>query len=93
MIECLAELVAEEGVVREPIPDAATGEPVVAMFLVPFHRAEISLAGQLRALARTDADRLPGFAARGLGPGVGLVAPPHRHRVGAASRKPRCGWR
>ena|GEM_PF-7114813 len=62
MIDCLAELVAEEGVVREPIPDAATGEPVVAAFLVPFHRAEISLAGQLRALARTDADRLPGFA-------------------------------
>ena len=38
--------------VREPIPDPATGEPVVAVFLVPFHRAEISLAGQLRALAR-----------------------------------------
>jgi len=62
VIDCLAELVAEEGVVREPIPDAATGEPVVAVFLVPFHRAEIALAGQLRALARTGADRLPGFA-------------------------------
>ena len=62
VIDCLAELVAEQGVVREPIPDPATGEPVVAVFLVPFHRAEISLAGQLRALARTEADRLPGFA-------------------------------
>jgi exodeoxyribonuclease V alpha subunit len=30
--------------------------------LVPFHRAEISLAGQLRALAGSGADRLPGFA-------------------------------
>ena len=62
VIDCLAELVAEQGVVRETIPDPATGEPVVAVFLVPFHRAEISLAGQLRALARTEADRLPGFA-------------------------------
>jgi len=62
VIDCLAELVGEEGVVREQVPDAATGETLMAVFLVPFHRAEISLAGQLRALARTDADRLPGFA-------------------------------
>jgi exodeoxyribonuclease V alpha subunit len=53
VIDCLADLVTEEGVVREQIPAAATGEPVVAVFLVPFHRAEISLAGQLRTLART----------------------------------------
>jgi len=62
VIDCLAELVAQQGVVRESIPDESTGEPVVAVFLVPFHRAEIALAGQLRALARTDADRLPAFA-------------------------------
>jgi exodeoxyribonuclease V alpha subunit len=61
IIDCLADLVAEQGVVRETIPDPATGEPVVAVFLVPFHRAEISLAGQLRALATTEGDRLPGF--------------------------------
>ena len=61
VIDCLADLVTEQGVVREPIPDAGSGEPIVAVFLVPFHRAEISLAGQLRALARTEKDRLPGF--------------------------------
>jgi len=62
VIDCLADLVTEQGVVRESIPDADTGERVVAVFLVPFHRAEISLAGQLRALAGSGADRLPGFA-------------------------------
>ena len=63
VIECLAELVTEEGVVREQIPDAATGEPTAAIFLVPFHRAEISLASQLLRLSRTDTDRMPAFAA------------------------------
>jgi len=63
VIECLADLVTEEGVVREQIPDEATGEPTVGIFLVPFHRAEISLAGQLLTLSRTGADRLPAFAA------------------------------
>ncbi|GGP83294.1 ATP-dependent RecD-like DNA helicase [Saccharothrix coeruleofusca] len=56
VIECLAELVAEEGVVRELLPD---GEP--AIYLVPFHRAEISLANQLRSLLGTDAERMPAF--------------------------------
>ena len=60
VIDCLAELVAEEGVVREQIP--GEDEPVVAIYLVPFHRAEISLAGQLRSLLNTDADRMPAFA-------------------------------
>ncbi|MGH3780053.1 MAG: SF1B family DNA helicase RecD2 [Pseudonocardiaceae bacterium] len=60
VIDCLAELVAEEGVVREQIPDA--GQPVAAIYLVPFHRAEISLAGQLLGLLRTSADRMPDFA-------------------------------
>ena len=93
VIDCLAELVAEQGVVRELMPDPATGEPVVAVFLVPFHRAEISLAGQLRALAGSDADRMPAFAGRGLGAGVGLAAPADRHRAGRRSRRPRSGWR
>src|SRR5664280_441135 len=62
VIDCLADLVTTDGVVRELIPDPAVGESVVAVFLVPFHRAEISLAGQLGTLARTGADRLPAFA-------------------------------
>src|SRR5450755_3155586 len=38
---CLNELVAEEGVVREPLPagDAADAGTVAAVYLVPFHRA------------------------------------------------------
>src|SRR5664279_5422907 len=62
VIDCLADLVTTDGVVRELIPDPAAGEPTAAVFLVPFHRAEISLAGQLGTLARTGADRLPAFA-------------------------------
>ncbi|MEU5696420.1 ATP-dependent RecD-like DNA helicase [Actinosynnema sp. NPDC020468] len=56
VIDCLAELVAEEGVVREVLPD---GEP--AIYLNAFHRAEISLAGQLLRLLRADVDRMPAF--------------------------------
>ncbi|WP_370146372.1 ATP-dependent RecD-like DNA helicase [Streptacidiphilus sp. EB129] len=66
VIECLAELVAEEGVVREELPGehsaTATGERLSAIFLVPFHRAEISLASQLLRLLRTPEDRLSAFA-------------------------------
>ena len=63
VIECLAELVVEEGVVRELLPPEGEGaEPVTAVYLVPFHRAEISLAGQLLRLLRTPEDRLPSFA-------------------------------
>ncbi|MER8158034.1 ATP-dependent RecD-like DNA helicase [Streptomyces sp. NPDC094472] len=62
VIDCLGELAAEdEGVVREPVPGPADGEPVSAVYLVPFHRAEISLAGQLLRLLRTQEDRLPAF--------------------------------
>ncbi|GAB2705764.1 SF1B family DNA helicase RecD2 [Kitasatospora kifunensis] len=61
VIECLAELVAEEGVVRESLPGEG-GEPVVAVYLVPFHRAEISLSNQLLRLLRSETDRMPGFA-------------------------------
>ncbi|MGP3984834.1 SF1B family DNA helicase RecD2 [Streptomyces sp. KR80] len=37
------------------------GEPLSAVYLVPFHRAEVSLAGQLLRLLRTGEDRLPAF--------------------------------
>jgi exodeoxyribonuclease V alpha subunit len=67
VIECLAELVAEEGLVREQVPGAERDEaghavPVSAIYLVPFHRAEVSLAAQLGRLLRTPEDRLGGFA-------------------------------
>lgn len=68
VIECLGELAAEPeepdgdpGVVREKVPHPEGGEPVTAVYLVPFHRAELALAGQLRRLLHTDDDRMPGF--------------------------------
>jgi exodeoxyribonuclease V alpha subunit len=66
VIECLDELAAEPedgedpGVVRERVP-GEDGEPVTAVYLVPFHRAESSLAGRLLRLLRTDEDRMPAF--------------------------------
>ncbi|MGI5468854.1 SF1B family DNA helicase RecD2 [Streptomyces sp. CA-132043] len=62
VIECLAELAADpEGVVRETVPAPDGGDPVTAVYLVPFHRAELSLAGRLRRLLRTEEDRMPAF--------------------------------
>ncbi|WP_254125669.1 SF1B family DNA helicase RecD2 [Amycolatopsis sp. CA-230715] len=61
VIDCLAELVDEEGVVADRIP-GGDGEDVRAIYLVPFHRAEIALANQLTRLLRTSADRMPAFA-------------------------------
>lgn len=61
VIDCLAELVATEGVVRESVPGEG-GEPISAVYLVPFHRAEISLANQLLRLLRSESDRMPWFA-------------------------------
>ncbi|MFE2727706.1 ATP-dependent RecD-like DNA helicase [Kitasatospora sp. NPDC059327] len=61
VIDCLAELVAAEGVVRESVPGEG-GEPITAVYLVPFHRAEISLANQLLRLLRAESDRMPWFA-------------------------------
>ncbi|MFJ6723437.1 ATP-dependent RecD-like DNA helicase [Streptomyces sp. NPDC091281] len=67
VIECLAELsrVPEDGgdpgVVREKVPGADGGDPVTAVYLVPFHRAELSLSAQLLRLLRTGEDRMPGF--------------------------------
>jgi exodeoxyribonuclease V alpha subunit len=59
VIDCLAELIAEEGVVREVVPQ---DEPENAIYLVPFHRAEISVAGQLRRLLGSEEDRMAAFA-------------------------------
>ncbi|GII04874.1 ATP-dependent RecD-like DNA helicase [Planobispora takensis] len=56
---CLEELVAEEGVVREELP--AGDNTIPAIYLVPFHRAELSLAGSLRALLTSSHDRLGVF--------------------------------
>ncbi|MCK2238629.1 MULTISPECIES: ATP-dependent RecD-like DNA helicase [unclassified Crossiella] len=63
VIDCLAELIAEEGVVREQVPGEDAQTPVGAIYLVPFHRAEISLAAALLRLLRTGEDRMPEFAA------------------------------
>ncbi|MEV8480013.1 ATP-dependent RecD-like DNA helicase [Streptomyces sp. NPDC051173] len=61
VIDCLAELAAdEEGVVRERVPGPG-GEPVTAVYLIPFHRAELSLAGRLTRLLRAEDDRLAAF--------------------------------
>ncbi|MFJ2057624.1 ATP-dependent RecD-like DNA helicase [Streptomyces sp. NPDC087908] len=61
VIECLAELAEDpEGVVRETVP-GPEGTPVTAVYLIPFHRAELSLSGQLRRLLRAEEDRMPGF--------------------------------
>ncbi|MFF4687458.1 ATP-dependent RecD-like DNA helicase [Streptomyces sp. NPDC001307] len=70
VIECLAELAeptedgGDPGVVREKVPGPDGGddsEPVTAVYLIPFHRAELSLSAQLLRLLRTDQDRMPGF--------------------------------
>ncbi len=56
---CLDELIAAEGAVRETLP----GEWVdtEAVYLVPFHRAEVSLAAQLLRLKNAPDDRLAAF--------------------------------
>ncbi|MFB4309277.1 ATP-dependent RecD-like DNA helicase [Actinomadura sp. GTD37] len=63
IVPALDELARDEGVVREPIPgegeDAAT---IPAVYLVPFHRAERSLARGLRELLDAPTDRLKAFA-------------------------------
>lgn len=62
VIECLAALAQDpEGVVREKVPSPEGGEPITAVYLVPFHRAEIALAAQVQRLLRTPDDRLPAF--------------------------------
>ncbi|MFD3474051.1 ATP-dependent RecD-like DNA helicase [Streptomyces sp. NPDC058695] len=63
VIDCLGELAGEEeGVVRERVPGPEGGEELVtAVYLVPFHRAELSLSAQLLRLLRADEDRMPAF--------------------------------
>jgi exodeoxyribonuclease V alpha subunit len=63
VIDCLGELAADpEGVVREQVPDPEHPEgTVTAVYLVPFHRAETSLAAQLLRLLRGGDDRLAAF--------------------------------
>jgi exodeoxyribonuclease V alpha subunit len=61
VIDCLGQLAAEEeGVVRETVP-GEDGQQQTAVYLVPFHRAELSLAGQLRRLLHAPEDRMPAF--------------------------------
>ncbi|MFE1952350.1 ATP-dependent RecD-like DNA helicase [Streptomyces sp. NPDC059524] len=67
VIECLAALAEpdeesgeEPGVVRERVP-GEDGQPVTAVYLVPFHRAELSLSAQVQRLLRTGEDRMPAF--------------------------------
>ncbi|WP_433337297.1 SF1B family DNA helicase RecD2 [Spirillospora sp. CA-294931] len=55
----LDELVRDEGVVRERVPGAEVSVP--AVYLVPFHRAEVSLARGLLGLLRSGQDRLKAF--------------------------------
>ncbi|GAA3741509.1 SF1B family DNA helicase RecD2 [Salinactinospora qingdaonensis] len=66
VIDCLAELVAEEGVVAEELPGSEHDDDgehaVTGVYLVPFHRAEISLANQVRTLLNCPEDRMPAFA-------------------------------
>jgi len=64
---CLKELVAGEGVIAEPLPAAVSPDAAAstgrAIWLVPFHRAELALAGGLLRLLDAPADRLAGFRA------------------------------
>jgi exodeoxyribonuclease V alpha subunit len=64
---CLEELIQEEGVVAEPLPTAPQS-PIDqkaprdrAIRLVPFHRAEVALAGGLLRLLDASVDRLANF--------------------------------
>ena len=60
---CLDDLAGTDGVVREPVPNPSTdGGMIPAVYLVPFHRAETSLAASLLRLANTSGDRMPAFA-------------------------------
>jgi exodeoxyribonuclease V alpha subunit len=59
VIPCLGELAAAEGVIRESVPLA--GREVPAVYLVPFHRAERSLASGLLELLHAGQDRMAAF--------------------------------
>jgi exodeoxyribonuclease V alpha subunit len=57
---CLADLAGEEGVILEYLPNR-DGGTVTAAYLVPFYRAEISLAGGLQRLLHAPGDHLAAF--------------------------------
>ena len=57
---CLEELSHEDGVIREYLP-GPDGQQVTAVYLVPFHRAEVSLANSLLRLLHAPNERLPSF--------------------------------
>ena len=78
---CLDDLAAAVGVIREPVPGIGGGT-IPAVYLVPFHRAETSLAAALLRLATTPADRMPGIRVGRLGQGAGVAAGPDRRRAG-----------
>jgi exodeoxyribonuclease V alpha subunit len=60
--DCLAELAAVEGVIREPVPNPTSeGGTIPAVYLVPFHRAETALAAALLRLSAAPTDRMPAF--------------------------------
>jgi exodeoxyribonuclease V alpha subunit len=78
--ECLAELVSEQGVVREAVPNrTVAGSTIPAVYLLPFHRAEVALASGLLRLLHSRADRLAGFADVDWDRAVGWL----RDRIGA----------
>jgi len=60
---CLDELVRQQGVVRDPVPIPGFDDGVAGIYLLPFHRAEVSLAAGLLRLRSVpeQADRLPLF--------------------------------
>jgi exodeoxyribonuclease V alpha subunit len=59
---CLDDLAKDGGVVREPVSNPSdAGGTIPAVYLVPFHRAETSLAGSLLRLLATTMDRMPAF--------------------------------
>ena len=64
---CLEELIAEEGVVAEPLPAHVSrdvqGGLKRAVWLIPFHRAETALGGGLLRLLDVSVDRLASFQA------------------------------
>jgi len=58
---CLEELSREEGVVMEYLARPDGEGAVTAVYLVPFHRAEVSLANSLLRLLHAPGERLPAF--------------------------------
>jgi len=60
-VACLEELSREDGVVMEYLARPDGEDEVTAVYLVPFHRAEVSLAHSLLRLLHAPGERLPAF--------------------------------